>query len=102
MVPQHSIFNKNERQPLEGRLLFSGIENRIEKSCFYKYLWLFEDSTEIFNHKETDVSKSRGYWELISIFFQKLSWCTTTAPNVLFLPYLYPEIWTVGKKDPQA
>ena len=57
---------------------------------------------EIFNHKETDVSKIRGNWELISIFFQKLSWCTTTTPNILFLPYLYPEIWTAGKNDPQA
>lgn len=38
--------------------------------------------------------------ELIGIFFQMVSWCTTIAPNFLFLVYHYPELWTSYKNDP--
>ena len=33
-----------------------------------------------------------GIWELIGIFFQKLSWYSTTVPKFLFLGSPYAEI----------
>ena len=39
-------------------------------------------------------------WELIGMFFQKLSWCSTTVPNLMFLAYSYPGIWLARKNDP--
>ena len=41
-----------------------------------------------------------GTWELIGIFFQKFSWCSTTEPNFIFLAYLYLEILAAVKNDP--
>ena len=84
--------------------LFLKSENRIEKSCFYQELWLFENSIHIFNFvtKNTDASKILGTWQLFGIFFQKLLWCTTTVPNLLFAAYPYADIWTTGKNDPQT
>ena len=41
-----------------------------------------------------------GTWELIGKYFQKLSSCSTTVPNLMFLAYTYPETWTMSKNDP--
>ena len=47
-----------------------------------KSIWIFYFCTK--NH---DVSKIMGIWELIGVYFQRLSWCTTTEPNFLFVAY---------------
>ena len=38
-----------------------------------------------------------GTWEIISSFFQKLSWFTPIVPNHVFLANHYPEIKGVGE-----
>ena len=45
--------------------------------------------------KKVNVIKIMRIWELIGKFFQKLSWCSTTAG------YPYLEIWAAGKNYPR-
>ena len=62
-------------------LLLSGSEKRIEKSCFYQELWTFENGIHIFSFCTRNFA---NYIATNSCFFQKLSQCTATVPNVMF------------------
>ena len=65
---------KNESQPHERPFfLLSVSQNRVEKSCFYQQLWVFEIIIKIFNciTKNDDISNIMGTWKLIGTFFSK-------------------------------
>ena len=67
---------KNEGQSRESRFcpVFQS-ENSIEKAWIYQEWWIFENGTQIFDFctKNVDISKIMQTWELIGLFFQKLS-----------------------------
>ena len=71
------------------------------KISFYQESQLFENGICISNFcaKNADISKIMKTWEIISIFFHKLSRCITIVPNSMFLACFYPEISSVGKND---
>ena len=53
--------------------LLSASKNRVEKSCFYQQLWVFEIIIKIFNciTKNDDISNIMGTWKLTGTFFSK-------------------------------
>lgn len=97
-----SIFGSREKGQTHESHFFLDLEseNSIAKSWVHQELWLFESGMQIFDFytKNVDVSKIMQTWKR----FQKLSWCTTTVPNLKFLAYLYPEILTAVTVDPSG
>ena len=41
-----------------------------------------------------------GTWGLTGISFLKISMCSTTVADFMFLAYSYREIWPMGRNDP--
>ena len=84
------VFMKNSGHPNQSSFLLRSELNKTELKNLVsikgygseKSIWIFYFCTK--NH---DVSKIMETWELIGIYFQKLSWCTTTEPNFLFVAY---------------
>ena len=69
-------------------LLLSEVNKTTEKSCFCQGLWLWKKYMDLlFLQEKPWRQQNHENLELIGIYFQKLSWCTTTEPNFLVVAY---------------